>query len=120
MPSASLIEPSANALANYRESTGNPVEVHYTVFEGNDRDEDAKELARIANEYNFPVKFLRFSERPDKELAASERTLRFTTMVESLGVQTEIYSPPGKDIKGCCGEFEENSHKFRNRESILI
>lgn len=111
MPNASSIESSAKALADYREKTGNPIEIHYTVFDGNDGLDHADELAKIALAYNFPVKFLKFSERPDPELITSKVTDLFIHRVSNHGVTTETYAPPGHDIQGACGEFEHNFKK---------
>lgn len=106
MPNADGIEASAEALARYRTLTGNPVEVHYTLFEGNDSLEHADALGKLAQQYHFPVKFLRFSERPDRALLTSGRRVAFVERVRSAGVMVEEYAPPGHDIQGACGEFE--------------
>lgn len=106
MPNATPIELAAQALAEYRAETGNPIEIHYTVFNGNDSEAAAKELADIALAYDFPVKFLKFSERPDHAVSDSTRTDYFIHQVYTAGVKVEVYAPPGHDIQGACGEFE--------------
>lgn len=108
MPGAEDLYKAATAVNFYRESTGNDVEVHYTLFDGNDDDWSCRVLISILQAYDFPIKFLRFSERPDKAVCAitEERRRAFVDRVRQAGVRTEEYTPPGADILGACGEFE--------------
>jgi 23S rRNA (adenine2503-C2)-methyltransferase len=106
MPKASPVRESAKRLDAYRQATSNPLEVHYTLFDGNDSLDTANQLAQLLLEFHLPVKFLRFSERPDHAIAASDRRRDFIDRVRQKGVTTEEYNPPGEDILSACGAFE--------------
>lgn len=106
MPMSGDIMETADLLSAYREVTSNPIEVHYTLFDGNDSMETADYLAALMLMYDFPLKFLRFSQRPDKALNPSATEEKFIARVKELGVKMEFYTPPGHDILGACGEFE--------------
>jgi adenine C2-methylase RlmN of 23S rRNA A2503 and tRNA A37 len=90
-------------------ATGRSDEVHYTLFDGNDNPDCARQLVDLLLKYELPVKFIRFSERSDHEVASSKRKDDFIASVREMidgRVVVEEYTPPGADINGCCGEFE--------------
>lgn len=106
MPCAVGIQEGAALLTAYRDATRNPVEVHYTIFDGNDTEECAKRLGDLMLTNSLHVKFLQFSERPDKVVGRSATVERFMNTIDALGVSWEAYAPPGADVQAACGEFE--------------
>lgn len=110
MPSAMDIKSSISALEFYKNITGNPVEVHYTIIKGqNDRDIDATRLASLLAQRRIPVKFLQFNEKSSSsDIQADIETINFFR--DWLGnnmnkIDTEHYVSPGHDISASCGEF---------------
>ena len=106
MPKASNIEESIRQLLLYKERTGSEVEIHYTIFDGNDSKKDAKALADIVKLTGFRLKFLRYRQSPTSSLKLSSIEHEFLGKVSDEGIMYEIYTPPGADILGACGQFE--------------
>lgn len=89
-------------------------EIHYTLFEGNDTNEDILRLADIAEacagSNSMPIKLLKFMEFPGGDTKPSPRTEEFAAALQErlqgCKPYVEIYSPPGADILAACGAFE--------------
>lgn len=107
------VKEACEALTKYRETTGNNVEIHYTLISGvNDGDKELEEMDRILKEYRIPIKFLDFNEVGD--LKRSEREGNWIkTFFPDRGCK--LYSPPGKQIGSSCGQFTK--HYFVSVES---
>lgn len=106
MPSALGIRESASLAVKYLETTGRPVEVHYTLMEGiNDQFRDIKSIESVLDK-RITIKILRFApHKLEPELTESKRVGTFKRSLESAGYKVEIYSPPGRDIGSSCGQF---------------
>ena len=106
MPAALDIGPSLTALQFYKEVTGNSIEIHYALIEGeNDSIQDAHDLAHWIAGRNIPVKVLKYNTRPCLDYLASQNITNFRKELDKLGIQNEYYVPPGLDIGSSCGQF---------------
>lgn len=105
MPAALEIKPAIEALKFYREITGNSIEVHYTLIEGeNDAPENAQKLAKLC--CDVPIKVLQYNTRKCLEYLSSRDQLLFRTELAKCGhTQHEYYVPPGADCGASCGAF---------------
>lgn len=86
---------------------GNSVEVHYSLMDGvNDSDRDAYRLAEyLKQDPPIPIKFLKLSEKEDESYRQSKRIDEVRNILESQGIPTEYYEPPGSDVGSSCGQF---------------
>jgi 23S rRNA (adenine2503-C2)-methyltransferase len=110
MPQAEAILPSINMLEWYKNYTGNPVEIHYTLIEGvNDTNKDAYTLSSLLNARGIPIKFLRFNPKVGQPYKPSslERAQQFQALMLDSGYEftMECYTSPGFDIGASCGMF---------------
>lgn len=105
MPKSSSIKESLTLLNQYSQEVGD-TEIHYTLMKGvNDSVETAEKLTEILEGINTTVKLLKFSPKESEELQASDNELTFIAKLQELGVRTELYLPPGRDIGSSCGQF---------------
>lgn len=107
MPNALTIDKSITHLNNYKNSTGNPIEIHYTVINGvNDNNDNLTFLdENISNDTT--IKFMQFSEVDTLNHTGTDQS-RIIEMIESLKVTghiVEYYDPVGRDIGSSCGQF---------------
>jgi 23S rRNA (adenine2503-C2)-methyltransferase len=119
MPSALNIKPSIAALEFYKELTGNPVEIHYTMIKDtNDKGGDALDLISLLKNRNIPVKFLRFnSKETNKNEGAEMHKIRgFKELLNANDIKTEYYEPPGKDVGASCGQFLMDKYEQYNKK----
>lgn len=108
MPSALDIKSSIAALELYKNVTGNPVEIHYTMIKGqNDSIGSAIALIKLLDRRLIPVKFLSFNDKDStNDQAASSASIKsFMTELDAYMIDSEYYVSPGHDISASCGEF---------------
>ena len=106
MPSASSIAESIILTEFFMKYTDNSAEIHYSMIEGvNDREEDLAKLIYLLKNRGIPVKFLVYNEKPSVNFKGSPRIDYFRVSLESEGITTEFYNPPGADIGSSCGQF---------------
>lgn len=108
MPGAVPSERVIPWLTNYRETTGNPVEAHYTLIDGvNDGERDIDSIVDLLKGTDIPVKFIEFNPKPSSLLRkASNGSLHaMLTELKWAGIKCESYCPPGADISSACGQF---------------
>lgn len=107
MPAAWDIQSSLDALRIYHKVTGNPIEVHYTIMDDiNDNEDNIAKLASLID-IGCTIKFMRFSEKESLETKATsidiiQNHIYFLTL---CGHNAEYYEPPGMDIGASCGQF---------------
>jgi 23S rRNA (adenine2503-C2)-methyltransferase len=112
MPAAHPVADSIRLLREYRDRTGNDVEIHYALMDGqNNRDEDCVELVRLLRNLDIPVKFLDFKEREDRDLKKALNVDDFRVRLAAAGIRSEHYFPPGADIGASCGQFLQLGRK---------
>lgn len=117
MPNALDIKASIAALEFYKQITGNPVEIHYTMIKGvNDTNHDVWTLTDLLKHRSIPVKFLRFnSKESNTNQGAEEKTIyAFRELLFKSGIETEYYEPPGKDVGASCGQFLFDQYEIHN------
>jgi len=114
MPSALEVKVSIAALEFYKGITGNSVEIHYALIDGvNDSKETARSLSDLLWDRDIPVKLLKYNERPAAGCKASDNVKMFMHILQSEGIQTEYYEPPGVSIGASCGQFlMDYYHKY--------
>ncbi len=116
MPSASSIAESVILTEFFVRYTGNSAEIHYSMIEGvNDRPEDLSALTRLLKNRGIPVKFLVYNEKPSVDFKGSSRVDYFRNHLESEGIATEFYNPPGADIGSSCGQFLMDYYEKYNK-----
>lgn len=95
------------------------VEIHYTVIEGvNDSDRDLKKMIEFGNEYQIPLKLLKFN--PTQYLNRSPRTdFWFKELSKNYGAQVCLYAPPGPNIGSSCGQFTKHYYLGSNSREEL-
>lgn len=114
MPNATNIKASIAALEFYKEITGNPVEIHYTLIKDmNDSRQDIAWLIYFLEKRDIPVKFLRFNSKESNEQEGAElkQIEVFRNALEERNITTEYYEPPGKDVGASCGQFLFDKYK---------
>lgn len=111
MPSALVAKTGMNLVNEYAETTKQPVEIHYTLIDGvNDQQEDIDGLLELVNT-NVPIKLLRFSPyKNEPTLFESNRVSWFKDTLERNGYTIEVYCSPGRDINASCGQFIGNQY----------
>lgn len=117
MPSSTKIKASISALEFYKQYTGQPVELHYTLIKGeNDSENDINNLIQLLEGRDIPIKFLRFNskETSHNEGAEKETIKMFRFMLENSGIKSEYYEPPGKDVGASCGQFLFDQYGLNN------
>lgn len=108
MPAAADVRDSVEALRQYRSDTGNSVEIHYALMDKvNDRNVDAVGMIGLLKRNKVPVKFITYNEKPTAKawLRRSVCMSSFRETLETNGIATEFYDPPGSDIGASCGQF---------------
>ena len=107
MPNALEIMSSIAALEFYKNLTGNSVEIHYCLIDGeNDFKSDADTLGGWLEGRGIPVKLLQYNTRPELDYLSStmDRVKGFMKIL-SYYTTVEYYVPPGIDIGSSCGMF---------------
>lgn len=108
MPASLDIESTIAAANFYKINTGNPVEIHYALIKDiNDSSSDADELASLLQGTGFNVKFLLYNEKKSVDAHASdiEKFKMFRCVLDTVGIDSEYYIPPGLDVGASCGQF---------------
>ena len=113
MPKAGRIKPSLDLLEWYRDYTGNAVEIHYTLIDWiNDQDQDIAELDRLLGHRNITLKLLEFNPKSGLVAKPSDKAEKFIQAL-SPKIVVEAYTPPGRDIGASCGQFDLDFYRSR-------
>ncbi len=108
MPAAMDIRTSMLAMRMYKESTGNEVEIHYSLMDGiNDSGQDISRLIQLVEGTGFNVKFLYHNTKDNVSWDGSSPAVvkSFMKALSSRGIDNEYYVPPGLDVGASCGQF---------------
>ena len=99
------------ALQAYQEKTGDRVSIEYTLFGGlNDSVDHARALVRYLKGLHSFVNLIPYNSvdgRYDKP--KSEDVLRFRSILQTAGFETEIRSEQGADIDAACGQLRRKT-----------
>lgn len=86
-----------------------PIEIHYTLISNiNDQERHKKELIRLLERYQIPIKFLRFN--PTGNMLRSGREEEWLADIQRAlpRLRAVIYDPPGHEVGSSCGEFTKH------------
>lgn len=89
--------------------TSDPTEIHYTLIKDvNDSLFELAMLINYLNQYNIPLKFIRFN--PKDSLENSTREEDWIEEIKKVlpGIRIKSYNPPGHDVGASCGEFTKH------------
>ena len=112
IPAAISSAEAIDGLKTYNITTGNAVEIHYSLMAGvNDSDSDAENLSKLLSETPFNVKILKLSEKNTADLKQSNRVEDFRSILSKNGIENEYYDPPGSDVGSSCGQFLVDYYK---------
>jgi len=120
MPASATVHESLALLKEYREQTGNPIEIHYTLIAGvNDSISQIHHLGSLAahsyggHPESIPVKFLHLNPLPgDTHHGSSPEWVEILQhhLLCGWNVQSEYYISPGADIAASCGMFMTDAY----------
>ncbi|MPM79467.1 Dual-specificity RNA methyltransferase RlmN [bioreactor metagenome] len=98
-------------MQEYQAATGDRITIEYALFGGvNDSVERARELVRFLKGIHVFVNLIPFNavgERYEKPKA--EDVLRFRSILQTAGFETEIRSEQGADIDAACGQLRRKT-----------
>lgn len=99
------------ALQEYQEKTGDRISIEYTLFGGlNDSIDHARALVRYLKGIHAFVNLIPYNAvdgRYDKP--KSEDVLKFRSVLQTAGFETEIRSEQGADIDAACGQLRRKT-----------
>jgi 23S rRNA (adenine2503-C2)-methyltransferase len=119
MPATSSVGDALALLQRYRTTTGNPVEIHYTLILGvNDSIQQIYELGRLCAYHGgsdgpLPVKFLKLNPLPGDAYRSPDQdwiNLLRDNLNSFWNVNSEYYASPGADIAAACGQFMADAY----------
>ena len=95
------------ALVDYQSKTNDRISFEYALFgEVNDTVERARELVHFLRGIHSFVNLIPYNATGGRYKTASpEAVLRFKTILETAGFETEIRSSMGQDIDAACGQL---------------
>ena len=96
---------------NYKlfHSNNIPIEIHYTLIKNkNDSNKELKEIIKLLNIYQIPIKFIKFNPINNLDISNNEEkwVSEIHKNIPSLRIKT--YSPPGREVGSSCGEFTQH------------
>ena len=99
------------AMQEYQEATGDRVTIEYALFGGvNDSVERARELVRFLKGIHVFVNLIPFNAVDGRyERPKAEDVLRFRSILQTAGFETEIRSEQGADIDAACGQLRRKT-----------
>jgi 23S rRNA (adenine2503-C2)-methyltransferase len=96
-----------SSLKNYQRATGDRITIEYALFKNvNDSLSDARALVRLLHGLHSYVNLIPGNPNPGGyERSAPEDVLRFKSVLESAGFESEIRAERGGDINAACGQL---------------
>ena len=96
---------------NYKlfHSNNIPIEIHYTLIKNkNDSNKELKEIIKLLNIYQIPIKFIKFN--PINNLNISNNEEKWVSEIHKNipNLRIKTYSPPGREVGSSCGEFTKH------------
>lgn len=100
-----------NAMQDYQDITGDRITIEYSLFGGvNDSVIHARELVRYLMGLHVFVNLIPYNAVAGRyEKPKPEDVLRFRTVLQTAGFETEIRSEHGGDIDAACGQLRRKT-----------
>ncbi|MDD4159702.1 MAG: 23S rRNA (adenine(2503)-C(2))-methyltransferase RlmN [Synergistaceae bacterium] len=99
------------AMQEYQKITGNRITIEYALFGGvNDSVEHARLLVRYLKGIHVFINLIPFNQVDGRyERPVPESILKFRSVVETAGFETEIREEQGADIDAACGQLRRKT-----------
>ncbi|MCE5201469.1 MAG: 23S rRNA (adenine(2503)-C(2))-methyltransferase RlmN [Synergistaceae bacterium] len=99
------------AMQEYQKITGDRLTIEYVLFGGiNDSVEHARELVRYLKGIHVFINLIPFNAVDGRyEKPKPENVLRFRTILETAGFESEIRQEQGSDIDAACGQLRRKT-----------
>lgn len=95
----------------------NYVNIHFNMFNGNEKMDDEKESASSKNNYPFVVQFLETKELSDKILNSSKKFYYLVYVKSSTDKFVSVYTSDGNEIYS---DYTEISYNFKSKDLKAI
>lgn len=105
------IEDIVDASRMYRQNTGRRVSFEWAMIANtNDRDSDARELIKVANDARAHVNLIPLNPTPGWPTVGTkpDRIRQFADQLEAGGVNVTVRANRGTDIDAACGQLRAN------------
>ena len=96
---------------NYKlfHSNNIPIEIHYTLIKNkNDSNKELKEIIKLLNIYQIPIKFIKFNPINNLDISNNEEKWVSEIHKNIPNLRIKTYSPPGREVGSSCGEFTKH------------
>ncbi len=96
---------------NYKlfHSNNIPIEIHYTLIKNkNDSNKELKEIIKLLNIYQIPIKFIKFNPINNLDIINNEEKWVSEIHKNIPNLRIKTYSPPGREVGSSCGEFTQH------------
>ncbi|MEG1824794.1 MAG: 23S rRNA (adenine(2503)-C(2))-methyltransferase RlmN [Cloacibacillus sp.] len=99
------------AMQEYQDATGDRISIEYTLFGGvNDSLDHARALVRYLKGIHSFVNLIPYNSVDGRyEKPKSEDVLKFRSVLQTAGFETEIRSEQGADIDAACGQLRRKT-----------
>ena len=109
-----------DACRYYFEQTGRRLTFEYSLVGGvNDRDQDARELAKLVGDLNCHVNLIPVNPIKERDFVQPDRHVSeaFKNKLEKNHINVTIRREMGRDINGACGQLRKSYMETREREN---
>ena len=100
------------ACERYVQKTRRKVFFEYVMLAGvNDREEDARALARLMAGHLYHVNLIPYNSTPDADFQGSDEAhiWKFAAILEAAGVPSTVRKNMGRDIAAACGQLRSET-----------
>ena len=109
-----------DACRYYFDQTGRRLTFEYSLVGGvNDRDEDARELAKLVGDVNCHVNLIPVNPIKERDFVQPDRSVSeaFKNKLEKNHINVTIRREMGRDINGACGQLRKSYMETREKEN---
>ena len=99
------------AMQEYQKTTGNRITIEYALFGGvNDSVDHARQLLRYLKGIHVFINLIPFNQVDGRyERPVAENILKFRSVLQTAGFETEIREEQGADIDAACGQLRRKT-----------
>jgi 23S rRNA (adenine2503-C2)-methyltransferase len=99
------------AMQEYQKTTGNRITIEYALLGGvNDSVDHARQLLRYLKGIHVFINLIPFNQVDGRyERPAAENILKFRSVLQTAGFETEIREEQGADIDAACGQLRRKT-----------